>query len=78
MLEPLGTRGRFGSGPLGGGRGGGNTEFRNALKEMGVDVVAGPTVSCDKLRRGAVVYNGLRVVVVLEGTSSNNGDCCTG
>jgi hypothetical protein len=78
ILEPLGTRGRFGKGPLGGGRGGGNTEFRNALKETGIDVVAGPTTSCDKARGGAVVYIGLRAVVVLPDTSSNTVDCCTG
>jgi hypothetical protein len=68
MLEPLGMRGRFGRGPLGGGRGGGNTEFRNIV------VVTGPTLSCDKVREGAIVYNGLGVVVVLEAASFN---CCT-
>lgn len=76
MPDPLGIRGRLGRGPLGGGRGGGRTEFRSALRELEVGVVTEATASCDTLRGGPIAYSGLELIVALGGTSSVTGDCC--
>lgn len=47
-MTPLAIRGLVGKGPLGGGLGGGITEFRNTLNEIGAGVAVG--VSCDIFR----------------------------